>query len=356
MSPDAIDALRPFFDRLSDGICVTDGNGLILYANAAAGLLLGPAAKAFPREAVCGVLCAKLEDPGGETVGDCPIKASPNAGRAATYKGNFGPTGRDLRVRCQRIKLAGVERRFLYIEDVSLQADAGRRKEDWRLMLAHDFRGPLTIALGTLLAVEEMGAGHRLAADDLALVEGGVRNCRRLDALIAAYLDTSRLTEGAMPVAAGTVALEASIRSVVAELTPAARARSQTMTFAAPGAGSARADPELLRRVLVNILGNALKFTPTEGRVTVEVSPRGAEVLIRVADNGPGITAKDLPRIFERYYQGESGGRRGGLGLGLTFCRAAMRAMGGDVEVESAGGRGTTFTLRLPAAPEGGKS
>ncbi|MBI5247595.1 MAG: PAS domain-containing protein [Elusimicrobia bacterium] len=356
MATDFLDGLQPLFDCLTDGVCVADADGKLLYANAAAGTLLGPKVAALTQEAICGILCGGLEGHSCDEAANCPLRVPRGPVHAATFKGRFAPTGRDLRVRCMRVRLPSHDRHFLLVEDVTAQAEAGRQKEEWRQMLAHDFRSPLTIALGTLRAVEDMGAGHPLAADDLALVEGGVRNCRRLEALINAYLDTNRLEDGAMPVHSGTVGVEALIRSVVEEHAPAAATGGQLLTYNAPPTLTARADPELLRRALSNILGNALKFTPQGGRISLDASLLENIVLIRVTDNGPGIPARDLPHIFDRYYQGDNGGRRHGLGLGLTFCRAAMRAMGGEIEAESDEGRGAVFTLRLPSAAPGGPS
>lgn len=354
MATDFLDGLQPLFDCLTDGVCVADADGKLLYANAAAGTLLGPTVHALPKAAICGILCGGLEGHSNKDADNCPLRVPRGSQDAMTFKGRFAATGRDLRVRCMRVRLPSLERNFLIIEDVTAQAELGRQKDEWRQMLAHDFRSPLTIALGTLRAVEDMGAGHPLAADDLALVEGGVRNCRRLETLICAYLDTNRLEDGAMPVHSGAVEIEKLIDGVVGELAPAARTGGQTLTFSAPAALAARADPELLSRALSNILGNALKFTPSGGRISVDASLLGKDVLIHVCDNGPGISAHDLPYIFDRYYQGDSGGRRQGLGLGLTFCRAAMRAMGGEVTVESDEGKRTVFILRLPSAETGG--
>lgn len=353
MTADFLDALQPLFDCLTDGVCVADAEGKVLYANAAAGRLLGPAAESVAKEAICAPLCGGLEGHCAKDAAECPLKVPRGAQDAITFKGRFPPTGKDLRIRCMRVRLPSLERHFLVIEDVSEQADAGRRRDEWRQMLAHDFRSPLSIAFGTLRAVEDMGVGHALAPDDLALIQGGVRNCRRLETLIGSYLDTTRLESGDMPVHSGAIDAAMLLRGVVEELTPAAAAAGLALTVAGPEPLASRADPELLRRALANILDNALKFTPRGGRVEVTGSTRGGEVLIRVADTGPGIPAENLPRVFDRYFQGDEGGRRRGLGLGLTFCRAALRAMGGDVEVESEVGKGTVFTLRLPTAVPG---
>ena len=199
-----------------------------------------------------------------------------------------------------------------------------------------------------LSSIKEIGISRPLAASDLALIESGVRNCLRLNALIGSYLDAARLEEGALPLHASPVDLEPLIRNVIDELAPAARERGQEPTLTVHGTLIAHADPELLRRVLVNILSNATKFTPQGGRIDVTTSSLERDVLIQISDNGPGIPAQDLPRIFDRFYQGVSPGRRSGLGLGLTFCRAATRAMGGEVTAESEEGKGSVFTLRLP--------
>jgi signal transduction histidine kinase len=344
---DFLAALRPLFDCLTDGVCVSDSEGRPLYANDAAGRLLGPGAQAAARNALCGPLCGALDPEAAEA---CPLKVPRGAHDAVTVKGFYGPTGRELRARCLRVRLPSRELRLLIIEDVSAQAEAGRRTEEWRRMLAHDFRSPLTIALGTLRAVEDLGPGHLLSPEDLALIQGGVRNCRRLEALISAYLDTTRLEDGAMPVHAAAVEIDRMIASVVEELAPEARRRGQELAFAPIGAGAACVDEELLRRALANIVGNALKFTPAGGKITVKASTSGPHVLIRTTDDGPGISPAELPHIFDRYYQGTKGERGRGLGLGLTFCRAALGAMGGDVSVVSKEGEGSVFTLRLPRA------
>lgn len=354
MDEENLAGLHPLFDCLTDGVCVTNSEGRLLYANDAARLLLGGAVEEAVKTSICAALCSEFEVRCDEAR-SCPLKVLHGPDDSRTLKGRFVHTDRELRVRCFRARLPSVERHFIMIEDVTAQADVGRRTEEWRQMFAHDLRSPLAVAFGTLRAIADMGAGHRLAGSDLSLIEGGVRNCRRVESLIGAYLDTTKLEEGRVPMHAEIVDLNALTRAIKDELAPAALARRQTLTFAVPPGLAARADLELLRRALVNIVGNAVKFAPYGGRIEVGAEARGRDVLIRVSDNGPGISPEDLPRIFDRYYQGTAAGKSKGLGLGLTFCRAAARAMGGDVEVESTKGQGAAFTLRLPqASSEGG--
>ena len=358
MSADFLEALRPLFDCLTDGVCVTDVKGRLLYANEAAGRLLGPAAEEAVMTVICGPLCGSIEGAScADGAAGCPLKVPHGPEAAITYLGRHAPTGRDLRVRCLRAPLGGGERHFVVIEDASVEAEARRQRESWRQMLAHDLRAPLTIAKGALRLLEDMGAGHALALEDVGLIRNGVRSCGRMETLIDSYLETERLIEGSMPVNPAAVDVTAMIREVLVEHAAVAGERGVTLKGSAPEGLTARADPELLRRSLTNLIGNALKFTHPGGRVDIGALASDGSVLIRVADDGPGIPVPDLPRIFDRFFQGSNGGRRHGLGLGLTFCRAALRAMDGEVSVESEEGKGSVFTVRLPQTPaEGGAS
>ncbi|MDP3542219.1 MAG: ATP-binding protein [Elusimicrobiota bacterium] len=351
MSADFLESLRPLFDCLTDGFCVADVDGRLLYANEAAGRLLGPEAQAeAERGSICELLCAGLDGNHGLTAATCPLKVPRGAKDAVTFKGKFAPSGRDLRVRCLRVRQPSVERHFIIIEDVTANAAMGRQKEEWRQMLAHDFRAPLTIMFGALRAVEDLGVGHALDKDDLEIIDSGVRNARRLNDLIEAYLETTRLEDGALPVRASAVDVDLLIGAIVDDESEVARSHGLALTAGPPSGLRARADPELLRRAVTNLIGNALKFTPSGGRIRAGASAAPGAVLLRVSDDGQGIPAGELPHIFDRFYQCESHRRGHGLGLGLTFCRAAARAMGGDITVESEEGRGSVFTLSLPEA------
>ncbi len=112
------------------------------------------------------------------------------------------------------------------------------------------------------------------------------------------------------------------------------------------------ADPTRVRQVVTNLLSNALKFTPAGGAVRLELAPAGTGAVIRVSDTGPGIPPDELPHVFDRFFRGR-GARAGGSGVGLTVARELVRAHGGEIEVESAPGRGTTFTVRLPGPSHG---
>lgn len=127
----------------------------------------------------------------------------------------------------------------------------------------------------------------------------------------------------------------------------------RVVTDAAEDAAVARADPELLRRIVGNLVQNALRFAGAGGEIRLRARRRGGEVQILVSDTGPGIPADERGRIFERFHRGaESGERsRGGYGLGLAFCRLAAEAHGGRIWVEDADTGGSLFVVGLPERP-----
>jgi len=134
---------------------------------------------------------------------------------------------------------------------------------------------------------------------------------------------------------------------------PAAAAKKQTLTLDVPGdLPRVFADRDRLAQVLINLLDNAVKFTPEGGRIEVSARPSSGRVVVSVKDNGVGIPSEDIGRIFERFYRvGRSRDRReGGTGLGLAIAKHLTQAMGGTIEVESRPGAGTSFRVSLPAA------
>ena len=113
---------------------------------------------------------------------------------------------------------------------------------------------------------------------------------------------------------------------------------------------SADVDPVRIRQAISNLLSNSLKFTPSGGRVLVEVAPIGGAAVIRVTDSGTGIADDELPRVFDRFFRG-SGAMTAGSGIGLTVVQELVRAHGGRVDISSSTGDGTKVTIQLPASP-----
>jgi PAS domain S-box-containing protein len=224
--------------------------------------------------------------------------------------------------------------------------EASRIKDEFFAMLGHELRNPLGAITTALHVIDTGGAGDERSAKAREIVD---RQVRHLVRLVDDLLDVTRLTTGKISLGRHPVDLAAVARRVVGALaatTPARRLRCE-----AGGAVWIEADETRLEQILNNLLGNAVKFTPSGGRVTVDVAARDGEAVLRVEDTGAGIPADLLPRIFDLFVQGQTGLYRPapGLGIGLTLVKRLVDLHGGRIEVASEGpGRGSVFTVRFP--------
>ena len=169
--------------------------------------------------------------------------------------------------------------------------------------------------------------------------------------LLDMFLKLARLDAGVMPVRLLPVDLAAVIRNCIEEQEFPAAAKHVEIQNEVPADCWARADRDLLFRAVQNVLSDAVKFSPDYGRVKLTATEAGGRVRLDIKDDGPGIGAEDLPFVFDRFYQGKAGALRGtGSGLGLAFCREALKAMKGSISVKSAPGQGCEFSLDLSSA------
>ena len=234
------------------------------------------------------------------------------------------------------------------LRDVSERQALDELRTDLTSMIFHDLRSPLGNVISSL---EVLHAS--LPVDDEALqsVLGiALRSGRRLSRLVESLLDLGQLESGKAvlhkaPGAIGTIIVEA-----VEEILPVAEAKGHLLQFAfAPGdLPQINMDADMIRRVLINLLENAIKYTRSGGRITISARPQEAQVLISVSDTGPGIPASEQQHIFNKFSRIQEEGRPKGLGLGLAFCRLAVEAHNGRIWVESQEGQGSTFHFTLP--------
>ena len=215
-------------------------------------------------------------------------------------------------------------------------------------ILGHDLRSPLAtlIALIEILA-EESATLSREQIRERATA--ATRNARSLLALLSRLLQWGRLHAGQVPFEPKVVDLDEEIERAVDVLRPGAKEKAVGITVH-PSGLSVRVDPRMLETVLRNLVGNAIKFTETGGRVDVRATPRGDEVGIRVSDDGIGIPAERLASLFDVGSLHSSAGTHGetGSGFGLLLCREMIERHGGRIRVESEPGRGTSIEVTLP--------
>ena len=227
---------------------------------------------------------------------------------------------------------------------------ASELKDRFLAAVSHELRTPMTVILGftgTLLR----GTQGELTPQQRESLERVQRNARLLLALINDVLDISKIESGKEEVRLEPVGVAALLRQVGADFGEAARRKGLELATAAdPALDTVRSDPAKLTQILANLVGNALKFTE-KGSVSVRAEPRGpGGWALVVADTGIGIPPAEQHAIFEEFRQGESPAHRsrGGTGLGLAIVRKLAALLGGEVEVRSAPGKGSTFTVTLP--------
>jgi signal transduction histidine kinase/ActR/RegA family two-component response regulator len=230
------------------------------------------------------------------------------------------------------------------------QAEAANRtKDEFLATMSHELRTPMTAILGWA----QLLRSHTLNADDferaLEIVE---RNAQAQNKLIDDLLDISRIITGKLRLDVRPVDLAGVVAAVVDALHPTAEAKAiRLQAVLDPRAGPVAGDADRLQQVVWNLLTNAIKFTPKDGRVQVRLERVDSHVEIVVSDSGTGIEAEFLPHVFDRFRQadGTSTRKHGGLGLGLSIVRQLVELHGGTVGVESGGaGQGTTFVVQLP--------
>ena len=227
---------------------------------------------------------------------------------------------------------------------------ANRMRDEFLAVISHELRTPLNALIGWLTLLRSGTLRPERASYALDVIE---RNAHAQARLVSDLLDMARGLSGRLHIEPAHVDLIEVARVVVEATRPAADARGIALAFTAPAAGSASvwADARRLEQIVSNLLSNAVKFTPSGGKIDVEIATRNGTAELRVADTGSGIDSAFLPHLFERFRQADVGAtrRHGGLGLGLAIARYLVDLHGGTIAGESEGtGRGARFTVRLP--------
>ena len=227
-------------------------------------------------------------------------------------------------------------------------AEADRRKDEFLATLAHELRNPLApIKMAAMLARSNCGCGG--SDRYLEMIE---RQADNLTRIVDDLVEVSRLTRGKIELKRERVALATVVTRAVESTRDLIEQRRHTVSVRMPDAPvMVVADPVRLEQALVNVLSNAARYTPPAGNVEIEVETRGGAAELRVRDDGMGIAAADLPRVFDLFRQlpDRAYGAQSGLGIGLTMARALVELHGGTIHASSEGpGLGSTFVIRIP--------
>ena len=252
--------------------------------------------------------------------------------------------------KCVRAVVAPLpgSRALLVLHDLTAQKRADAVRRDFIANASHELRTPVSAISGAAETLLEMPADEQ-ARPFLEMI---ARQAARLSRLTSDLLDLSRLESGQWPVELGSYPVQPICEGAIQLVKERAAAKSIVLGANLPAELSVRGDARAIEQILVNLLDNAIKYTPVGGRVTLLADGASPHVMIAVLDTGPGIEARHQERIFERFYRVDGGRARadGGTGLGLAIVKHLVQAQGGEVGVESGRG-GSRFWIKLPAAP-----
>jgi signal transduction histidine kinase/ActR/RegA family two-component response regulator len=250
----------------------------------------------------------------------------------------------ELEVSLARLK----ESEAMFRRQSEMLAETDRRRTEFLAMLAHELRNPLAPirnAVEVLRRNGDLPVGLNWVRD---MVD---RQVSHLVRLVDDLVDASRISRGKLVLSRKTVELTGLIAAAIDSVRSPLRDDPHELVVSLPPAPlCVEADPVRLTQVVLNLVNNAIKFTPAGGKITVSVERVGGRAEIRVRDTGRGIAPSDLAHVFEMFYQGEAGaGDRSGLGLGLTLVKTLVEMHGGTVTAQSAGvERGAEFVVVLP--------
>lgn len=356
--------LRAIVQRLADGIVITDGEGVIRFANPAAEVLFGRAASLLAGQVLGFPVVAgenteiEVVRPGGETVvAELRVVDIEWDGQAAQLVSLRDIT--DRRHAEERVRQLERERAARAEAEAANQA-----KSEFLAMMSHELRTPLNAVIG-YSELLDIGIAGTLNDEQRAQVQRIRTSGRHLLGLVNEVLDLAKIESGRLSVQATVARVGSAVDAALAVVQPQADAKAIRLGQCT-GVPDAlyEGDEDRVRQILVNLLSNATKFTPVGGTVHLEcgiadrpdpdarVHGSRRWIFVRVIDSGIGIPAGQLPSIFDPFVQISSGHTRAqdGSGLGLTISRRLARLMHGDIAVRSREGAGSTFTLWLPAA------
>ena len=334
--------LSAVLQGLSEGVWITDASGTIVRHN--------PALK-------------ELLYAGQDLVGQRPLEVVRHAelNEAVTKACQEGVSSQlqlsleGLRPRILSVRVtplgAGVPGSAAVFYDLTELRRLEAIRRDFVANVSHELRTPLTAIRGY---AETLDGGVDEPEQAKKMVGVILRQSERLSALVEDLLELSRLESQELKLAHETVPVSDALRRVAEAVRPKAEAKRIQLSFSVPEEMEVQGDERALEHVLLNLLDNAVKYTPEGGRVDVLGRVAGERCEIDVRDTGLGIEPKHLPRIFERFYRVDKGRSRdmGGTGLGLSIVKHVVQAMEGEVRVASEPGRGSTFTVVLPSARE----
>jgi two-component system phosphate regulon sensor histidine kinase PhoR len=345
-------------ESATDGIVVLDKEGRYIYANAAAERILGVQRDLILRRTYDQAEW-KLSTVKGDPLTDEEI---PFKRVMQENKSVYGlelvverPDGERVLTSTNAAPLYDAAGNFDGVvgifTDFTEQHELQERVYAFHHTVAHDLRGPLTVIQGHAEMLREALRKGEVGGTILQNVEGILEGAEKMNKMIEDLVDTARIEGGQVHLEKESIQLETFIWSLL-KSSKMIIDMNRLVTQIPQDLPPISADPERLERILLNLLSNALKFSPPTSKIIIKARKSGGEITISVTDQGKGITPEDCSRLFKRFFQVKGPQAPGGTGLGLYISRLLVQAHGGHIWVESKPGEGSTFFFTLPVAAE----
>lgn len=346
---------------IADGVFAVDGEGRIIEFNRAASALTGQSAPLALGRPYAQTITLAEERPGQAPVpASDPVHQAMQQGRTLRFLRDLTLIRRDgsrLPITLSAAPVSddqgAVQGCIVVFSDASQEREVDRMKNEFISIASHQLRTPMTGVKGALALLLDDVLGP-LNPEQRKYVRRANDSNERLIALVNDLLNVSRLEQGSLLLRNEPVNLAETLAALVAEFQPRAARYQQLLEWEMPhsmnGDAIVHGDPVRLREVFINLLDNAVKYTPEGGHIQVRLDAGDHDVIAEVADSGVGIPPDKLPTLFQKFnrIQNPLSGREFGTGLGLYFARSVVELHRGTIEVESHPGQGTRFRVRLP--------
>jgi PAS domain S-box-containing protein len=340
--------------QLGDGVVVCDAKGKIVMFNKAAETIIGMPADASEGRTLVDMHPASVQSEIAAVMKQL-AESKPEDGRFLEQKVSL-PNRKVLRINIRPVFLSNgtFVGSACVLTDVTAQVALDEAKNEFVSMVAHELRTPLTVLKGSL-GLMLGGAVGKLDDGTRAMVSMAQNNCDRLARLVDDMLDIAKIESGHLRIEMDIVEVGERVHRAVEQMRQIADERGVTLVSdIREGLPVIIGDGDRIEQVVVNLLSNALKFTPTGTTVKVVAQRFRGYIRVRVSDQGPGIPADKLGKVFEKFYQLDikPAHKENSSGLGLAISKAIVEQHGGRISVRSPKGKGTTFSFILPIPGE----
>lgn len=331
----------------TDAIFTLDGKGRFCYMNSAVEDVFGYPGEGLFEKPLADILLAADKEKVMQALGLLGEKEAPLHNLKLIIKAGDG-TEKYLLLSLTPLSEEDGTNRFVGVcKDITREKKLEQEKEDFITMLTHDLKTPLTSIIGYSSIILEHEA-DTINGGVKSSVEGVLVNAQKMLSLVRNFLSAGKIKDDVLRIEASPMRIESLVLESLNSMEPILRDKKITVEVNfTDGLPDVTIDKEHMERVLCNLVSNAARFTPLGGRISVSASDAGdGFVCLEISDTGTGIPENEIPKLFDKYYQGRNSSK--GTGLGLFIAKNIVEAHRGDIQVSSHTGKGTTFTIKLP--------